>query len=382
MRVKLTDAGVERLGPGRWHDTKAPGLVVRVTPAGVGSYYVLYRHGRRLRWYRLDAVAAVTLGKARRAARDIRARAALGQDPARQDRARARAALTVADLVAAYRASADFARLQPATVRSYDWTLSALVKALGPTPVAGLEAQRLRALFERRAPSTAGRLYELLRVVTRWARRRGLVEADPMAGVERPGPRPRRDRVLTEDDLRRLLREVTRRPSRTRLGLKLILLTTARPGEVFGATFAEFAEERGGASPGWWWTLPADRSKTGEVVRRPLSPQAVAIVDQLRLLGGDTLFEPPRGRSPIAMRERWAVALQKLRTKAGVAGVRAHDLRRTAATMLARLGVRFEVIETLLGHALPGVSGVYIRHSYDAEMRAALELLGEEVDRL
>ena len=40
------------------------------------------------------------------------------------------------------------------------------------------------------------------------------------------------------------------------------------------------------------------------------------------------------------------------------------------------------VIETLLGHALPGVSGVYIRHSYDAEMRAALELLGAEIDRL
>lgn len=381
MRTKLTDAGVERLGPGRWHDTAAPGLVVRVTPAGVGSYYVLYRHGRRLRWYRLDATAAMTLGKARRAARDIRARAALGQDPAKEDRARA--SLAVADVVAAYRAGPEFGRLQPATVRSYDWTLSAITKALGPVPFAALEPQRIRALFERQAaPSTAGRLYELLRVLARWARRRGLVEADPMAGVTRPGPRPRRDRVLSEGDLRRVLDEIARRPSRTRLGLKLVLLTAARPGEVFGATFDEFEEEHGGTSPGWWWTLPAARSKTGVAVRRPLSPQAAAIVEELRLLGGDTLFEPPRGRSPIAMRVRWAVSLRKLATKAGVTDVRAHDLRRTAATLLARLGVRFEVIETLLGHALPGVSGVYIRHSYDAEMRAALELLGGETDRL
>jgi integrase len=265
---------------------------------------------------------------------------------------------------------------------SYDWTLSAITKALGPVPFAALEPQRIRALFERSAPSIAGRLYELLRITTRWARRRGLVEADPMAGVGRPGPRPRRDRVLSEGDLRRLLGEIRRRPSRTRLGLKLVLLTAARPGEVFGATFEEFAEERGGVSPGWWWTLPVARSKTGVAVRRPLSPQAAVIVEELRLLGGTTLIEPPRGRSPIAMRVRWAVSLRKLAVKAGVADLRAHDLRRTAATMLARLGVRFEVIETLLGHALPGVSGVYIRHSYDAEMRAALELLGEEVDRL
>jgi integrase len=145
--------------------------------------------------------------------------------------------------------------------------------------------------------------------------------------------------VLSEGDLRRVLGEIRRRPSRTRLGLKLILLTAARPGEVFGATFDEFEEERGGTSPGWWWTLPATRSKTGVAVRRPLSPQAAAIVEELRLLGDPTLIEPPRGRSPIAMRVRWALSLRKLAAKVGVADLRAHDLRRTAATMLARLRV-------------------------------------------
>ena len=71
--------------------------------------------------------------------------------------------------------------------------------------------------------------------------------------------------------------------------------------------------------------------------------------------------------------------IERLRHKAGLLDVRLHDLRRTLRTGLAELGVRFEVAERVLNHAVPGLEAVYNRHSYAAEKRAALALWAEHV---
>ena len=66
----------------------------------------------------------------------------------------------------------------------------------------------------------------------------------------------------------------------------------------------------------------------------------------------------------------------------GIFGWTLHDLRRTAKTLMVRAGVRPDISERVLGHAIPGVEGIYDRHSYLAEKRDALEKLATVVERI
>ena len=124
------------------------------------------------------------------------------------------------------------------------------------------------------------------------------------------------------------------------------------------------------------WHLPASRTKTSEGLDIPLAPAVVDWLNTLRALGaGSEYIFPKRRRDP---RERMPhmgidtlnVALG--RVKHGLPHFTLHDLRRTARTHLAALGVRREVAERCLGHKLRGVEGTYDRHDYFKERRAAL----------
>lgn len=66
---------------------------------------------------------------------------------------------------------------------------------------------------------------------------------------------------------------------------------------------------------------------------------------------------------------------QKIRTQSPLPHWTIHDLRRTARSLLSRVGVRPDISERMLGHAIPGVEGVYDRHAYDEEKGKALEAL-------
>ena len=65
-----------------------------------------------------------------------------------------------------------------------------------------------------------------------------------------------------------------------------------------------------------------------------------------------------------------------------MAAWRRQDLRRTARSLMSRAGVSSDVAERVLGHALPGVRGVYDRHRYLAEKRAALERLAGLIEQI
>ena len=132
---------------------------------------------------------------------------------------------------------------------------------------------------------------------------------------------------------------------------------------------------------GEWWTIPAEVSKNALPHRVPLSPQALAVLDSLRPLTGDAdwVFESPKkpGSHIIAVRK----ATLRIASKAGV-DFTAHDLRRTAATHMASMGVSRLTISKILNHVERGVTAIYDRASYDAEKKRALLLWGERVERI
>lgn len=124
-----------------------------------------------------------------------------------------------------------------------------------------------------------------------------------------------------------------------------------------------------------WWSLPGSRTKSGRPHRVPLVGKALEIVQRR---GGEFVFPWAHGTRPQIARE-----LHPIRESAGVEHFTVHDLRRTAASHMARIGIAESTISKILNHAPKGVTAqVYNQDGYDAEKRAALLAWDRELTRI
>jgi integrase len=122
-----------------------------------------------------------------------------------------------------------------------------------------------------------------------------------------------------------------------------------------------------------FWTIPAARAKNGHAHEVPLSPAVIDVLRQLpRFLHSDFVFTT-NGQRPVSGFGR---AKDRFERAVGSKDWRVHDLRRTAASGMARLGIPPHVIEKVLNHrtgVISGVAAVYNRYGYAEEKRDALE---------
>jgi len=123
-----------------------------------------------------------------------------------------------------------------------------------------------------------------------------------------------------------------------------------------------------------WWTIPAEKSKSGLAHRVALTSMALRIISQMESLSRGAkssayVFPSPKGDGPI---ENVQKAIQRIKKSTGIDFV-GHDLRRTAASMMTGMAIPRLVVGKILNHVEPGVTKVYDRHSYDKEKREALE---------
>ncbi len=199
-----------------------------------------------------------------------------------------------------------------------------------------------------------------------------------MADLPKPGSAVKRDRALADGELGAVWRAAERLGWPFGPAVRLLILTAARRDEIGALRWSEI---HGNAIH-----LPAERSKSGEERIIPLSPTAVELIATLPR-SGLHVFTTNGSRAVSG----WSKAKRAL--DAAVAEIngsplepwRTHDLRRTIATNLQRLGVGLQTVESILGHvggSRAGIVGVYQRHRYQAEMRAALETWAGEVDRI
>lgn len=237
--------------------------------------------------------------------------------------------------------------------------------------------------IKERAPTAANDLLRFTRRIFAFGVRLRFVPSSPATnfsprldagGTERP-----RSRALSTEELARLFKKIRETPSfgeDNLLAIKLLLALCVRKGELLGARWTEF--DLNGKTPlGAVWHLRGPRTKTGESLDIPLTPAVIEWVTALHTLtaGSDYTFPKrcrgPRERVPHVGIDTLNVALQ--RVKHELPHFTLHDLRRTARTHLAALGVRREVAERCLGHKLRGVERTYDRHDYFKEHRVALE---------
>lgn len=233
----------------------------------------------------------------------------------------------------------------------------------------------LDAAVERGSPVQANRIRAHLARIFRFGLERELVESNPAQVLSRPARERSRDRVLSDAELVALWRLLEIRHPTVRHLFRVLLLTALRPGEARLLTWQDL--------DAWSLRIPAERTKARREHRLPLSPLAHAEIEAQRDLGLGGAFVFP---SPVRPGEAFdptsaAHAARKMGTALGFA-FRPHDLRRTCATGLARLGASRETVRAVLNHADPDVTGRYDRHGREEEAREALDRWSAHVQAL
>jgi integrase len=362
-------------------DDTQPGLYVRVTGAGTRSFMAQYTVAGQKRRVPLGSHPEISLKQARAAAAKIMGEKALGLDPAADRKAKALAAkikaahveLTLGAVVDQWAALSLAGKRERYAFEAVRAIKRAFAKHL-PLPAAALDrATVVRVLDEMAStPTMAARTAAYGSVLYQWAVKRGSIAANPFVNIAR-APTVRRDRVLTDSELRSIW-QATAKPGTFSNIVRMLLLTGQRREEVAGMRWEELSED------GLTWNKPAARAKNGIAHTIPLSPQARAIIAGATRYANRFIF-PGLG----ATFNGWGRAKDSLDEASGVSGWRLHDLRRTVATNLQKLGVRLEVTESILNHvsgSRGGIAGVYQRHDWADEKRAALAAWGARVEAI
>jgi integrase len=220
------------------------------------------------------------------------------------------------------------------------------------------------------------RVLTLVKTIFRFALSRDWIDFSPAEGIRKPRSERSRDRVLTMTEVAAIWKAADHLGYPFGPFVRLLCLTAQRRTEVASIRWADIDLDTA------TWTIPAAVTKSERQHAVPLSPLAVAILKPLPRLGDYVLTTDGR-----AHMTNFAKLKSRLDAYVAAAGVmlepwRLHDLRRSAATHMVRLGVREEVVGRVLNHAVNGLTAkVYALHSYGPEKRAALDLWTAEIER-
>jgi integrase len=389
--MKLTQERIRALAcpPGRKDrlvfDDEQKGLAVRVAASGGKSYLVQYRSGGAKRRAPLGACDAISLAAARSAARAVLGDVAHGKDPASERKEKALAAKRKAarDAFTFGKLTEDWAALHLRSKRpSYAYeavrAIRTAFQALIDRPAASLDRQTVVRAIDQLAkdgsPVMAARAAAYARACFRWAVKRGALDANPFADLP-VAATAKRERVLADAEIAAIWRG-TQGGYAYHAIVRLLMLTGQRRDEVAAMRWDELDSDLS------TWTIPGSRTKNHSTHIVPLSKQARAIIAALPRLSGNPHVFVGRGSGPYRSFARTKTALDR---SSGVDGWTLHDLRRTCATGLQKLGVRLEVTEAVLNHvsgSRGGIVGVYQRHDWADEKRTAFNVWGAHVDAI
>jgi integrase len=398
MAAKITKRTVDAAKPGDrdrflW-DTDPKGFGLKVTPAGNKVYVLQYRMGGRE-----SPARRFTIGKhgspwtpdtAREEARRLLAEVGKGIDPMAAKRQKRADAVNLeferyAELFIDRYAKANQTRSWTEAKRVLDHDLIPAFKGRTIADLTRRDIAHTLEEIDRRAPAVARFAHATLRKLFRWAVGREDIAASPMTDMPSFKPLASRDRVLSDVELRAVWLACEKLDHPFGPFVRLLIATGQRLGEVAEMDFAELDFD------GAVWTIPAARAKNGLAHTVPLNSAALGVLEALgaakrkRGLVFTTTGETPISGFSKAKKRLDRLALDILRQDALTQGGKAddvhlapwryHDLRRTLATGLQRLGTRLEVTEAVLNHisgSRAGIVGVYQRHNWADEKRMAL----------
>jgi integrase len=215
-------------------------------------------------------------------------------------------------------------------------------------------------------PIMANNAFRTIRVFLRWAIRRGYVAHSPCEALQPPAKQVARERVLEEAELQKVLAAASEGGAFGSIVI-LLLLTAQRRSEI-GGLRSEWIDRRA-----LLIRFPKEITKNGRGQDLPLTPLA------LRFLPDREGHLFPAEGAPGSAFNGWSASMDAFRRRCGVESFTLHDLRRTAATMMAELGTPPHILERILNHvtgttaqSITPLGRIYNRHRYLSEMREAL----------
>jgi integrase len=367
----ITKAAADRIKPPKegqvdHFDSSLPGLTLRVSHSGRKTWTFLYRHAGKLKRMTLGVFPQLSVADAHAKWIEARDLVQAGRDPGATSRAGATDFAGVAE---------EWLRRDQVGKRTHDVIKRALEREVlplwGHREISDIKRRDVLDLIDgindRGTVIMARRIFGHLHRLFRWAVGRGIIELSPMQNLPRPGSEVQRDRVLTDDELVRLW-SVCDQMGDYGQAIRLLILTGARREEISKLRWSEIE--------GNTIKLEGDRTKTKEARIIPLSTAAMAIIKTLPVQTEPVSFVFDRGLLS------WSRAKRDLDELVKLPPWRVHDLRRTTATGLQKLGTALQVTEAVLGHtsgSRAGIIGVYQKYSYDAEKKSALEAWGAHV---
>ena len=375
--MKLTERVIEKLEcpPGKRDrlvfDDVQRGLAVRITSTGSRSYLAQYSIKRRKYRVPLGAFTAISLAMARDAARAVMGDLAQGKNPAQDRKAAAEAAereatrdkLTLGKLVAEWQRIHLASRRESYSVEAVRALEKAFPKQWTKPAEAMTRAVVVRTLDGMTKPAMARAVAAYGRACFSWAAKRGTIAGNPFLALPISTSTQKRDRVLTDAEMAAVWKAAEATAAPFGPIVQMLMLTGQRREEVGAMAWDELSADLA------TWTIPGIRTKNGlpHIVLLP-EPARALLTGKART---DGLVFPGEAGKPFG---NWSKVKAKLDKDSGVTGWRIHDLRRTMATGLQRLGVRLEVTEACLNHvsgSQSGVVGVYQRHDWLPEKKNA-----------
>jgi integrase len=355
MQVQLTDrfcASARSTGRPQtdYFDASITGLALRVTTRGTRTWTLL--HGSPRRRSTLGRYPQLSLAAARARALEVR---------------EGRSAGTVAALAETYLRSISGLR----SLREIERRLRRdVLPIIGHVPLHELHRRDVTRVIDAKiedAPITARRVFEDVRAMIRWAVSRGDLDHSPIDGLRGPPTSKPRTRVLSDAEIKAVWHDLYKlRPDVGRV-VRFCLATGQRVGEVTGLTASELDLRHR------VWNIPAERSKNGHSHCVPLSELALSIIDEAKEL---STGQVPNSNGAVFGVSRNVVSDIIWRYQQTSERFSAHDLRRTALTGMARLGIAPIVIGHCANHRTTtkaGITlGVYIHHDFGDEKRDAL----------
>lgn len=350
------------------------GFVLRVRPDGSKTFNHIYEHQQKRYRVVLGSYPAISLSEARKR---HSANIMLLQDGINPKSKTAPVAepetLTVKKLIAVYLeqycANNKTERTTKENKRILEKYIQPIIGSRPALDIRRRDAVKLIDDLAIRTPGAARGVMKNARAMFTWAMDRELVDINPFAGVSRSvqSVRPiHRERTLSDTEIQTMWTAFTDprnnpKSEVTRRALMLILTTGVRPGEATGMLHSEVQ--------GDWWIIPPEKSKNGKEHAVFLSSLAKEIIGEpFKKESTDSVFPGPK------MVSIGVVSLSHyVRKNEVVNGWTPHDLRRTCATGLSRLGCPDEIIDAILNHTKTGVIRVYNRNKYLDEKRKWLQ---------
>lgn len=350
-------------------DKSLPGFGLRISQGGTRSYVVMFYEGARKRRVTIGKYPALGLADARSEAKRILANVMLGEPPDMPSKFEP--VLNFTKAVGLFVETHCRRNNRAGTAKETERLLRKHFEPkLGRMALGDITPPRIAGLVDQLldTPGEANHAFSAIRKFFNWARERHHIERSPCEGMRLPTKPRARERVLGAGEIAKIRAAAKTYPYPYGVIVELLLLTAQRRQEIVGLRWSDIDFSKRVIS------IPAERNKSDRPHVLPIAPMAGQLLESLPRLG-DLVF-PARGRTDTTF-SGFSKAKRTFDAACDVSEWTLHDLRRTAATNMAGLGVPPHVVERILNHStgtISGVAAIYNRFQYMDEMRAALEM--------